>query len=106
MWELFLELIVGYKDINNTDKYKESGAHQHTCPNFKQNMWARQIEFYTQFKEHLQSIKNPNTNSKSAKHPHNNKYAFGPIEEITDVLHVINKGNHMNTLKKFYTYSK
>jgi hypothetical protein len=97
---------VDYKDINNTIKYRESGAHQHTCPYFKQNMWARQTDFYTQFKEHLQSIKNSNTNSKSAKHPHNNKYEFGPIEEIMDALHVINKGNHMNTLQKFYTYSK
>ena len=97
---------MGKKDINNTDEYKESGAHQNTCINFKQNMWARQTDFYTRFKEHLQSIKNCNTNSKSAKHSHNNKYTFGPIEEIMDVLQVINKGNHRNTLQKFYTYSK
>jgi hypothetical protein len=95
---------MGYKDINNTDKYEESRAHQHTCPSLKQNMWATQTEFYTRIKEHLQSNKNSNTDSKSAKHPHKNKYAFGPIEEIMDVLHVINKGNDMNTLQKFYTY--
>lgn len=95
---------MGYKDSNNTDKYKESGAHQHTCLNFKKNMWARQTEFYTWFKEHLQSIKKSNTNSKFVKHPHNNKYAFGSTEEIMDVLHVINNVNLMNTLQKFYTY--
>jgi hypothetical protein len=57
-------------------------------------------------KERLQSIKKSNNNSKSVKHPCNYKYAFGSPEEITDVLHVINNGNHMNTLQKFYTYSK
>ena len=57
-------------------------------------------------KEHLQSIKQSNNNSKSVKYPCNYNYAFGSPEEITDVLHVINNGNHMNTVQKFYTYSK
>lgn len=52
-------------------------------------------------KEHLQSIKKSNNNSKSVKHPCNYNYAFGSPEEITDVLHVINNGNHINTIKNF-----
>jgi hypothetical protein len=63
-----LNLIQAYKDINNKNKYKESGVHQIPYQNFEENMWARQ----TQFKNILQSIKNSNDNSKSAKHLHNN----------------------------------
>lgn len=58
------------------------------------------------FNEHLQCFKNCETDSKFAEHIYNNKHIFGPIEEITDVLHVINKGNHMNNVEKLYTYSK
>jgi hypothetical protein len=33
-----------------------------------------------------------------------NKCSFGPSENIMDILHVINKGPHMNTIERHYIY--
>jgi hypothetical protein len=49
-------------------------------------------------------VKNCNSNSKCAQILLENKHEFLPINEIMNVLHVLKKSNHTNTLEKYYIY--
>jgi hypothetical protein len=45
-----------------------------------------------------------NNNSKFAQHLLEIGYAIGSIKSVMDMLRIINKGNHMNIIKKRYMY--
>lgn len=58
------------------------------------------------FPEHFCDCKYRNNKSKFAQHLLDNKHSTGPIENIMDILHVANKGEMLNTLKRFHIYNK
>jgi hypothetical protein len=38
--------------------------------------------------------------------PLRNQHSFGPMEDIMDIVHVINKGKMMDTLERYYIYKE
>jgi hypothetical protein len=56
------------------------------------------------FNELFQSFRNYNSNSRSDQHLHEMGKSFGPMEEIMDILHIVKKENHVNTLEKHHIY--
>jgi hypothetical protein len=59
---------------------------------------------YVRFREHYRYYKYANNKSKFAQHVIEEGHAFGPINDIMDILHIANKGRMINTLEKFYNY--
>jgi hypothetical protein len=57
------------------------------------------------FQEHLQDFKYKIGKSKFARHLVDNGHSMAPMEEVMEILHVIKKGNMMNTLEKFHMYN-
>jgi len=62
--------------------------------------------FKVRFQEHLRDFKYKNNKSKFAQHLIDNKYAFGLMEDIMEVVHVTKKGKLMNTLECFHIYKE
>jgi hypothetical protein len=58
--------------------------------------------FKIRFQEHLRDFKYGNNKSKFAQHLLENKHAFGPTEDIMDIVHITNKGKMMDTLERHY----
>jgi hypothetical protein len=56
------------------------------------------------FREHYRDYKYSNNKSKFAQHVTEEGHAFGPINDIMDVIHIVNKGRMLDTLEKFYIY--
>ena len=44
--------------------------------------------------------------SNFAKHVIEQSHSFGPIEDTTQILRHQQKGNHLNTIEKFYIYTE
>jgi hypothetical protein len=60
--------------------------------------------FHVRFREHYRDYKYENNKSKFSQHVIEEGHAFGPIDNIMDVLHIANKGRMLDNLKKFYIY--
>ena len=54
------------------------------------------------FREHYRDYKYTNNKSKFAQHVIEEGHAFGPMDDIMDVVHIANKGRMLDTLERFY----
>ena len=58
--------------------------------------------FHVRFREHYRDYKYANNKSKFALHVTEEGHAFGPINDIMDVVHIANKGRMLDNLERFY----
>jgi len=58
------------------------------------------------FKEHKYAFKTNSHISNYAKHILEQSYSFGPIQDTMQILQYQNKGNHLNTIERFYIYTE
>jgi hypothetical protein len=56
------------------------------------------LTFKTNYKEHIQTIRNSNSNSGYSKHILNTGYTYGSIPDTMKALKTQRKGKHLNTL--------
>jgi hypothetical protein len=90
-----------------TDKYDRGGIYQLTCPDCREKYTGRTgRSFRTRYTEHLQSFQYRNSNSIFAKHLHDSRHKFGPVERIMDTLHFVKIRNLTNSLETFDTHSE
>lgn len=62
--------------------------------------------FRKRYKEHLQSFKHGNYNSKFAQHLLDNGHSFRDIQDIMTPLYYSKKGIHLNAMEKFYIFQE
>jgi hypothetical protein len=62
--------------------------------------------FRVRYKEHIRDIRNNKTNTGYANHILKAKHTYGPLEDTLQVLHIQNKGPHLNTLERFHIYKE
>jgi hypothetical protein len=91
-----------YTDINS-----KSGIYKLTCPDCgKAYVGQTGRDFITRFKEHRHAFRTANQSYSFAKHLTENLHHFGCMEETMEILHLQNKGKHLNTLEKYYIYAE
>jgi len=73
-----------------------------TCSKKYIGQTGRPIE--TQFPEHFRDFKHGNSKSSFAQHLLENWHSTSPIENIMATIHITNKVQMMDTLKKFYLF--
>lgn len=56
------------------------------------------------YKEHFRDFEDGSNESNFVKNLLDNDHSVSPIKDITEILHVTNKGAHISTLKKFHIY--
>jgi hypothetical protein len=61
--------------------------------------------FSIRYKEHIQAIRNKNSNTGYASHMLNTGHAYGSISDAMDVISMGKNGKHLNTLKKYHIYT-
>jgi hypothetical protein len=89
------------------DKYARSGAYKLTCPDCnKAYVGQTGHSFAMRFKEHKYAFKTNNHTSYYAKHISEQSHSFGPIHDTMQILQYQNKGNHLNTIERFYIYTE
>jgi hypothetical protein len=57
------------------------------------------------YREHYHDYKHGNNKSKFAQHAIDEGHAFGPINEVMDVIQFAKKGRQLDTLERFYIYN-
>jgi tRNA U38,U39,U40 pseudouridine synthase TruA len=62
--------------------------------------------FHTRFKEHQRDYKYANNKSKFAQQLIEEGHAFGPMENIMNVIHIEKKGRMLDTLQKYHIYKE
>jgi hypothetical protein len=60
--------------------------------------------FKTRYREHIQSIRLNNANSKYSQHILDTQHAYGPITDIMEVLQFEKKGQLINPWERFHIY--
>jgi len=60
--------------------------------------------FHVRFREHYRDYKYVNNKSKFVQHVIEEGHAFGPMNDIMDVVHIASKGRMLDTLERFYIY--
>jgi hypothetical protein len=60
--------------------------------------------FNIRYKEHIQAIRNNNSNSVYSNHILNTGHTYGTIADTMDILRMGRKGRHLNTLEKYCIY--
>jgi hypothetical protein len=91
---------------HTTDKFSRSGVYRLTCQDcYKAYMGQTGIQFSVRYKEHQTSFSKNNNSSNFAKHLKEEGHSFGPIHNIMEI-HYQGKGNHLNTVERFYIYAK
>jgi hypothetical protein len=89
------------------NKFDRNGVYQLTCPACqKKYVGQTGRPFHVRFREHYRDYKYPNNKSKFAQHVIEEGHAFGPKENIMDMIHIENKGRMLDTLEKFYIYEE
>ena len=58
------------------------------------------------FREHEYAFKTNSHTSNYAKQILEQSYSFGPIQDTMQILQYQNKGNHLNTIERFYIYTE
>jgi hypothetical protein len=100
---------LSYKPCNpqNTNKFDDCGMYKLTCLGF-QKAYVGQTDgsLNTRFKEHKFDYKSNNQKSNFAKRLLDHGHAWHSIEDSMTVLHSANKGQMLNTLKRFYIYAE
>jgi hypothetical protein len=66
----------------------------------------RKKDFTTRFKEHRNTFKTANQSNSFTKHLTDNLHHFGRMQETMTILHLQNKGMHLNTIERFYIYAE
>jgi hypothetical protein len=61
-------------------------------------------KFNIRYKEHIQSIKNNNSNSGYSNHILNTGHAYGTIADTMDIIRMGRKGRHLKGLGKHHIY--
>jgi hypothetical protein len=88
----------------NHSKY---GVYKLTCPDCgKAYIGQTGGDFTTRFKEHKNAFKTANQSNNFVKHLTDHLHHFGRIQETMTVLHLQNKGTHLDTIEKFYIYAE
>jgi hypothetical protein len=86
-------------------KFERNGVYQLTCPTcHKKYVGQNGRPFHVRFREHYRDYKYANNKSKFAQHVIEEGHAFGPTDNIMDIIHIANKGRMLDTLEKFYIY--
>jgi hypothetical protein len=62
------------------------------------------MSVHGRFNKHSQSFRNNNSNSRFPQLLHEMGHSLAPVEEIMGILHVVNKGNDMDTFEKHHIY--
>jgi hypothetical protein len=69
----------------------------------------KKVELQVPFRKDRVNIFSPlrmaTHNSAFLQHLHDSPHSFRPSKNIVGTLHIIQKGNYMTTLQKFYTHS-
>jgi hypothetical protein len=60
--------------------------------------------FDTRYKEHIQAIRNNNSNLGYSSHILNTGHTYGIIKDTVDIVRTHKKGKHLNTLEKYHIY--
>jgi hypothetical protein len=85
--------------------YEKSGIYQLKCGGCqKKYVGQRGRNFPTRYKEHIQSIRSNNSNSRYAQHILEIQRLYGPLEDTMEVLHLNKKGQLMNKWERFHIY--
>jgi hypothetical protein len=86
-----------------TDKCNKSGIYQMKyldCP--LKYIGQTNRSSYTRYKEHIQAIRNNNSNSGCSSHIVNMGHTYRTITDIMDIIRTQKTGKHINTLQKYY----
>jgi hypothetical protein len=87
------------------DEYENSGVYQMRCMDCPLKYIGQMGRiFKARYKEHIQAIRNNNSNSGYSKHILNTGHTYGSVTNTTKVLKTQRKGKHLNTLEKYYIY--
>ena len=86
------------------NKFDKNGVYQLTCPTrHKKYVGQTGRPIHVRFREHYRDYKYANNKLKFAQHAIEG-HAFGPMDDIMDVIHIANKGRMLDTLERFYIY--
>jgi len=89
------------------EKYARSGAYKLTCPDCnKAYVGQTGRSFAVRFREHKYSFKTNCYTSNYAKHILEQSHSLGPIQDTMQIIQYQNKGNHLNTIERFYIYKE
>ena len=87
------------------DKFDKNGVYQLTCLIcHKRYVEQTGRPFHVRFREHYRDYKYANNKSKFAQHVIEEGHAFGPMNDIMDIVHIASKGRMLDTLERFYVY--
>ena len=82
--------LLSLKQNPNQKQFEKSGVYQLTCPEC--NMKYAGQTFCMRFQEYVRDYKYANNKQKFAQHLLDINHSIGPIESITNVLYITNKG--------------
>jgi hypothetical protein len=89
------------------DKHSQLGVYKLTCPDCgKAYVGQTGRNFATRFKEHKNAFRTASHSSNFAIHLIEHTHSFGPIHSTMRILHLQNKGAHLNTIERFYIYAE
>jgi len=87
--------------------HSQSGVYKLTCPDCgKRYIGQTGRNFATRFREHKNAFRTANQSSNFAKHLIEHAHSFGPIQNPMQILHLQNKGAHLNSIERFYIYAE
>ena len=82
-------------------KYENCGIYQITCPTCNMKYIGRTGPFRVRFQEHFHDFKYGNGKSRFAQQLLENRHSISPMESIMEAIHITNKGQMMDTFKRF-----
>jgi len=86
-------------------KFSLSGVYKLTCPDCKKAYIGQTDKsFITRYNEHKRLFRNNSHTSNFTQHLIKNMHSFGNIHDIMHILHIHNKGHHLNTLEQFHIH--
>jgi hypothetical protein len=87
------------------NKLDKNGIYQLTCLIcHKRYVGQTGRSFHVRFREHYRDYKYANNKSKFAQHIIEEGDAFGPMNDIMDIVHIASKGRMLDTVERFYIY--
>jgi len=90
-----------------TDIYTQSGVYKLKCPDCnKAYVGQTGRSFQVRFNEDKNAFKTNSHTSNFAKHLNELAHSFGSIHTTMQILQRQNKGSHLNTIERFYTYAE
>jgi hypothetical protein len=93
------------KPHTQTGKYKRIGIYQIKCLDCPLKYIGQTGRIFNiRYKEHIQAIRNNNSNSGYSNHILNTGHTCGIITDIMEIVKTVKKGRHLNTLEKYHVY--